>query len=205
MADAFPCHIHLPACLRIMDPHSWAQKRNTTITSHGNEVLLQDTKHLIQRLCYQRGSPCQNLAGNQTTRRPPNDRKKTLTAVVWSYLLFIRSGQNHIARHSERGKKTSQVEEKMGRQQQGMDRPGVRKVPEGSGELGKKWRKLVAKSSVVSKRPSRLRDRWWRWRRPASATNPSPPQAILSPFYGHSLLAKHFTSNVWNEVLHQCD
>ena len=28
-----------------------------------------------------------------------------------------------------------------------MDRPGVRQVPEGSGERGKKWRKLVAKSS----------------------------------------------------------
>ena len=35
----------------------------------------------------------------------------------------------------------------MGRQRQGMDRPGVWQVPEGSGEQGK-WRKLVAKSSV---------------------------------------------------------
>ena len=41
--------------------------------SHGNEVLPQDTKHLIQRPCYQRGSPCQDPAGNWTTRRP-NDR-----------------------------------------------------------------------------------------------------------------------------------
>ena len=29
----------------------------------------------------------------------------------------------------------------MGRQHQGMDRPGVREVPEGRGEKGKKWRK----------------------------------------------------------------
>ena len=28
---------------------------------------------------------------------------------------------------------------------------------------GKKWRKLVAKSSVVPQRPSRLRDCWWWW------------------------------------------
>ena len=35
----------------------------------------------------------------------------------------------------------------MGRHQ-GMGRPGVRQVQEGSGEQGK-WRKLVAKSSVV--------------------------------------------------------
>ena len=41
------------------------------------------------------------------------------------------------ARHSERGKKTRQTEEEVGRQHQGMDRPGVRQVPEGSGEQGK--------------------------------------------------------------------
>ena len=50
---------------------------------------------------------------------------------------FIRSGQNHLARHSERGKKIRQTEEEVGRQHQGMDRHGVRKVPEGSGEQGK--------------------------------------------------------------------
>ena len=51
--------------------------------------------------------------------------------------LFIRSGQNHFARHSERGKKTRQTEEEVGRQHREMDRPGVRQVPEGSGEQGK--------------------------------------------------------------------
>ena len=49
-------------------------------------------------------------------------------------LPFIRSGQNHLARHGERGKKTRQTEEEVGRQRQGMDRPGVCQVPEGSGE-----------------------------------------------------------------------
>ena len=93
-----------------MDPHSRAPKKNT---SHGNEVP-QDTTHLIQRPCYQGGSPCQDPAGNWTTRRPPADRKETQTAVVWSCLPFIRSGQNHLARHSERGKKTRQTEEGSG-------------------------------------------------------------------------------------------
>ena len=51
--------------------------------------------------------------------------------------------------------KTRQTEKEVGRQHQGMDRPGVRQVPEGSGEQGKKWRKLVVKSSVVPQRPSR--------------------------------------------------
>ena len=49
----------------------------------------------------------------------------------------IRSGQNHFSRHSERGKKTRQTEEEIGRHHQGMDRPGARQVPEGSGEQGK--------------------------------------------------------------------
>ena len=60
-----------------------------------------------------------------------------LTAVVWSCFPFIRSGQNHLARHSERGKKTRQTEETVGRQHHGMDRPGVWQVPEGSGEQEK--------------------------------------------------------------------
>ena len=46
----------------------------------------------------------------------------------------------------QRGKKTRQTEEEVGRQHQGMDRPGVCKVPKGE-ENRKKWRKLVAKSS----------------------------------------------------------
>ena len=57
--------------------------------------------------------------------------------MVWSCLPFIRSGQNHIAMNSEREKKTRQTEEEVGRQHQGMDRPGVRQVPGVSGEQGK--------------------------------------------------------------------
>ena len=52
-------------------------------------------------------------------------------------LLFVRSGQNHLARHSEREKKTRQTEVEVGRKHQEMDRPGVRQVPERSGEQGK--------------------------------------------------------------------
>ena len=135
-----------------MDPHSRAPNKNT---SYGNEVLPQDTTHLIQRPCYQWGSPCGDPAGNWTTQRPPDGCKETQTAVVLSCLPFIRSGQNHLARHSERGKKTRQTEEEVGRQHQGMDRPGVHQIPEGSGEQGK--------MTVVPQRPSRLRDWWWRW------------------------------------------
>ena len=96
------------------------------IKYHGNGVLPQDTTHLIQRPCYQRGSPCQDPVGNWTTQRPPDDRKETQTALVWSCFPFIRSCQNHLARRSEMGKKTRQTEEEVGRQHQEMDRSGVR-------------------------------------------------------------------------------
>ena len=56
-------------------------------------MLPQDTTHLILRSCYQRGSPCQEPAGDRTTRRPPDHGKETHTAVVWSCLPFIRSGK----------------------------------------------------------------------------------------------------------------
>ena len=116
-----------------MDPHSRAPKKNT---SYGNEVLPQDTTHRIQRPCCQRGSPCLYPAGNWT-HKDILTIAEAQTAVVWTCLLFIRSGQNHLARHSERGKKTRQTKEEVGRQHQGIDRPGVRQVPEGSGEQGK--------------------------------------------------------------------
>ena len=115
-------------CLWIMDPHGRAIKKNT---SHGNEVLPQDTIHLRQWPCYQQGSSFQDPAGNQTTWMPADHGKEMQTAVVWLCLPFIRSGQNHLPRHSERGKKTRQTEVEVGRQQQGMDTPGVCQVPRG--------------------------------------------------------------------------
>ena len=136
-----------------MDPHSRAPKKNT---SHENEVLPQDTTRLIQRACYQRGSPCQDPAGNRTTRKPDH-RKETQAAVVWTCSPFIRSGQNHLARHSER-KETWQIGKEVGKQHQGVGRPGVRQVPEGS-RGQRKWMTLVVKSTMVPQRPSRLRYR----------------------------------------------
>ena len=54
----------------------------------------------------------------------------------WYGDVSCSSGQNQLARHSERGKKTRQTEEEVGRQHQGMDRPAVRQVTEGSGVQG---------------------------------------------------------------------
>ena len=67
----------------------------------------------------------------QQAGRPHED---FLTAVIWTCLQFIRSGQNHLARHSERSQKMRQTEKEVGRQHQGMDGREVHQVPEGSGE-----------------------------------------------------------------------
>ena len=79
---------------------------------------------LIQRPCYQRGSPFLDPAGNRTLRRPSDHRRESQVAVVRTCLPFIRSGKNYLARHSERGKETRQTEEELERQE--MNRPGVR-------------------------------------------------------------------------------
>ena len=57
----------------------------------------------------------------------------------WYGHVFRSSGvaKKHLARLSERGKKTRQTEEEVGRQHLGMDSPGVWQVSEGSGEQGK--------------------------------------------------------------------
>ena len=95
----------------------------------------QAVQHTVQwRPCYQLGSLCQDPAGIQTTRRSPDHCKEVQTEVAWTCLLFIRVGQSHLARHIERRKKTRQTEKEVGRLLQGIDRPGVRQVPEGSGE-----------------------------------------------------------------------
>ena len=90
-------------------------------------------------------------------RRPPGHRKETQVEVVWTCLPFIRSGQNHLARHGERGKKTRQTE-KGGKtnfwEWTGLEFAKSQRAVENRG----KSRKLVAKSFAVPQRPSRLRD-----------------------------------------------
>ena len=122
-------------------------------------VLPQVTTHLIRRPCYQRGSPCQDPAGNWTTRRPVH-REETQIAVVWTCLPFIRPGQNHFVRHSEREKRRRQ-----GRQLKRW-KDNIREWTvlefgkcQRAVENREKWRKLVVNSSVVPQRPSRLRYR----------------------------------------------
>ena len=85
-------------------------------------------------------------------------RKETQTAVVWTCLPFIRSGQTIL-----------QGTVKGGRRQDRQRKRWEDSIWEWTGrEFAKsqsavenrgKWRKVLAKSSVVPQRPSRLRDR----------------------------------------------
>ena len=76
-----------------------------------------------------------NRQSDHTKTSWPSQRDANCNGMVMSPV--HQSGQNHLARHIERGKKTRQTEEEVWRQHQGMDRPGVCQVPEGSGEQGK--------------------------------------------------------------------
>ena len=103
-------------------------------------------------------------AGSWTTRRPPYDRKETQTVVVWSCLPFFSSNQ---------AKTILQGTEKRGRRRDRQRKRWEDNIREWTGlefsrsqragENREKWRKLVAKSSVVPQRPSRLTDWWWWW------------------------------------------
>ena len=78
--------------------------------------------------------------------------------MVWTCLPFIRSGQN-LARRSEKWKKARQTEEEVARQHirewTGLEFAKSQRAVENR----EKFKKLVAKSSVVPQQPSRLRDR----------------------------------------------
>ena len=146
--------------LHLLGSHPTAREQQRALkknTSHGNEVLPQDTTHLIQRPCYERGSPCQDPAGNWTTRRPPDDRKETRTAV------YV-----HVSRSSDLAKSilqgTVKGERRQGRQRKRWEDnigewTGLEFAKSQRGvENREKRRTLVVKSSVVPQRPSRLRD-----------------------------------------------
>ena len=137
-----------------MDPHSKVPEQNT---NHGNEVLPQDTTHLIQRPCYQRGSPCQDPAAIE----PHGD---LLTIVKRRKLQWY----GHVSRSLGLAKTIMQGTVKGGRRQGRQRKRWEDNIREWTGlEFGRsqravenrgKWRKLAAKSSVVSQRPSRLRN-----------------------------------------------
>ena len=77
--------------------------------------------------------------------------------MVWPHLKILWHGEDNSAGDSERSKKEKKTEEEIARLHQGMDRNGVWRFPEGS-EDREEWKGIVATSSVVPRRPPRLRD-----------------------------------------------
>ena len=139
------CHIHLPVCLLIMDPHSRAPKKNE---SHGNELLPQDTTHLIQRLCY-------NEEVRAKTQQAIGPHKDLLTIVKRLKLRWY----GHVSHSSGLAKTILEGTVKGGRRQGRQRKRWEDNIREWTGlefsksqttvENQEKWRKLVAKSSVV--------------------------------------------------------
>ena len=151
-------------CLRPVCVHTTRVEWVRLPRYHCHSWYLTRTTHLIQRAYYQRGSPCQDSAGNRTTRRSNDHRKKTQTEEVWTCLPFIRSDQDHLVRQVKGGRRRRQkrMHDDNIREWSGL---GFSKSPTAV-ENREKWRKLVAKPSVVPQRPSQLRNRWrWRWRK----------------------------------------
>ena len=135
-----------------MDPHSITAKRNT---SHGNEVLPQDTTRLIQRPCCHRGSAkIQQVIGPYEDLLTIVNRRK----LQW-YGHISRSGlaktilQGTAKGRRRKGRQRKTWEDNI-REWTGLEFAKSQRAVENRG----KWRKLVAKSSVVPQRPSRLRD-----------------------------------------------
>ena len=134
-----------------------ASNRNT---SHGNEVLLQDTMHLI--LCKDHVTNKEVRSKIQQTTGPHKD---LLTIVKRHKLQWY----GHVACSSGLAKTILQGTVKGGRRQGGQRKRWEDNIRELTGlefaksqravENREKWRKLVAKSSVVLQRPSWFRDR----------------------------------------------
>ena len=87
--------------------------------------------------------------------------KEMQTAVVWKCLLFIKSGQNHLARLRDRrqGRRRKRWKDSI-REWTGLEFAKSQRAVENR----EKWRKLIVKLSVGPQRPSRLRDWWWWWK-----------------------------------------
>ena len=138
-----------------MNPHRRALKKNT---NHENEVLPQDTTHLKK----DHVTHDEVRAKIQQAVGPHED----LPTIVKRYKL---QWYGHVSRTSGLAKGILQGKVKAGRRQ-GRQRKRWEDNIRGwtglefaksqmTGKTGKKWRKLVVKSSVVPQRPSRLRDR----------------------------------------------
>ena len=140
-----------------MDPHSRDPKKNT---SHGNEVLPQDTT--ILHISYKDHVTEEEVRAEIQLATGPHE--DLLTIVKRRKLQWYE----HVSRSSGLAKIILQGTVKGGRRQGRQRKRWEDNIREWTGlefakfqravENREQWRKLVAKSSVVPQRPSRLRD-----------------------------------------------
>ena len=140
-----------------MDPHSRAPKKNT---SHGNEVLPQDT---TQDTTYYKDHVTNEevRAKIQHAIGPHEDLLMIVKRhkLQWYGRVSRSSGlaktilQGTVKGKRRQGKQRKKWEDNI-REWTGLEFCKSQRAVENR----EKWRKLVAKSSVVSQRPSRLRD-----------------------------------------------
>ena len=78
----FTCHIYLRVCLWSSTLTEEPQRRMHAMDTRCYRKILHNSykDHVSEE-----ESPCQDRAGNQTTQRPPEDRKKMQTKVVWTF------------------------------------------------------------------------------------------------------------------------
>ena len=76
--------------------------------------------------------------------------------MAWPHLKILWHGDDNSARDSERGKKERKTEEETERQHQGMDGNGLGDTLRAA-EDREGWKGIVATSSVVPRRPPRLK------------------------------------------------
>ena len=100
-----------------------------------SDVLFSETKRICSKACFFNHSLLKQTMGPHEGLLTIVQRRK----LQWYGHVWRSSGvAKTIVQGTEKGvKKTRQTEEEVGRQHQRVDRPGVRQVPEGSGERGK--------------------------------------------------------------------
>ena len=146
MTDALPCHIHLPVCLWIMDPHSRAPKKNT---SHGNKVLPQDTTHPCKDHVTDEEVP----AKIQRAIRRHEDLLKIVKRrkLQWHGHISRSSGlAKTILRGTVKGGRRHADRGRGGKTTSGNGQAWSTACPRGQWRTGKKWKKTGCKIICVA-------------------------------------------------------
>ena len=140
------CHLH--SVLLCLSTYDWIMLKRRIRAMELR--CYRKMMHLIQRPRYQRGCPCQDPAGNWTTRRPPDHRKETQTEVIWTCLPFIRSGQHKTQwRGWDGGGEGWQGRQKKRWEDHTREWTGLEFAKsQRAVDNRKKWRKLVVKSGI---------------------------------------------------------